>query len=223
MAVSGKAAQDYRKEFISFCVERGALQFGRFVTKSGRVSPYFFNAGAFSTGAALDRLAQFYARAIIDSGVKFDMLFGPAYKGIPLALATSMALARQGRDVSYAFNRKEEKDHGEGGNVIGAPLAGQVLIVDDVITAGTAFRESLRVIQSSGATAAGLAICLDRMERGEGKLSAIQELEQQRGIPVITVSNLDDLLDWLRERADMREHVQGVEEYRKLYGAVQHA
>jgi orotate phosphoribosyltransferase len=214
---------DFRKEFIAFCIEQGALKFGRFVTKSGRKTPYFFNAGLFNTGAALDRLAQFYAKAILASGVKFDMLFGPSYKGIVLAAGAAMALARGGRDVPYAFNRKEAKDHGEGGDLVGAPLAGRVLIVDDVITAGTAANESLEMIRRHGAQAAGVVISLDRMERGGGGLSAIQEVEQHHGIPVIAIANLDDLLGWLQESAEFRQNLGAIEEYRQLYGVAHHA
>jgi len=214
---------DFRKEFIAFCIEQGVLKFGRFVTKSGRTTPYFFNAGLFNTGAALERLAQFYAKAILASGVQFDMLFGPAYKGIVLAASAAMALARQGRDVPFAFNRKEEKSHGEGGDLIGAPLAGRVLIVDDVLTAGTAVRESLATIAAHGATAAGVAISLDRMERGGGSLSAIQEIEQRHGIPVIAIASLDDLMGWLQDSAEFRQNLGSIREYRQLYGITQHA
>lgn len=214
---------DFRKEFIAFCIEQGVLNFGRFVTKSGRTTPYFFNAGLFNTGAALERLAQFYAKAILASGAQFDMLFGPAYKGIVLAASAAMALARQGRDVPFAFNRKEGKRHGEGGDLIGAPLAGRVLIVDDVLTAGTAVRESLDMIAAHGATAAGVVISLDRMERGEGNLSAIQEIEQRHGIPVIAIASLDDLMGWLQDSAEFRQNLGSIREYRKLYGITQHA
>jgi orotate phosphoribosyltransferase len=214
---------DFRKDFIAFCIEQGALKFGRFVTKSGRTTPYFFNAGLFNTGAALERLAQFYAKAILASDVHFDMLFGPAYKGIVLAASAAMALARQGRDVPFAFNRKEGKRHGEGGDLIGAPLAGRVLIVDDVLTAGTAVRESLDMIAAHGATAAGVVISLDRMERGEGNLSAIQEIEQRHGIPVIAIASLDDLMGWLQDSAEFRQNLGSIREYRKLYGIAQHA
>jgi orotate phosphoribosyltransferase len=193
------------------------------VTKSGRATPYFFNAGLFNTGATLERLSQFYAKAILASGVGFDMLLGPAYKGIVLASGTAVALAREGRNVPFAFNRKETKDHGEGGNVVGAPLAGRVLIVDDVLTAGTAVRESLTLIRDSGAVAAGVAISLDRMERGEGELSAIQEIERRHGIPVIAIANLDDLMGWLQGRDELRQNLKAISDYRKLYGAVSHA
>jgi orotate phosphoribosyltransferase len=214
---------DFRKEFIAFCIEQGVIEFGRFVTKSGRKTPYFFNAGLFNTGAALERLAQFYAKAILASGTQFDMLFGPAYKGIVLAASTAMALSRQGRDVPFAFNRKEAKSHGEGGGLIGAPLAGRVLIVDDVLTAGTAVRESLDIIAAHGATAAGVVISLDRMERGEGNLSAIQEIEQRHGIPVVAIASLDDLMGWLQSDAALRQNLSAIKEYRKLYGITRYA
>ena len=214
---------DFRKDFIAFCLEQGVLKFGQFVTKTRRATPYFFNAGLFNTGASLERLAQFYAKAILASGVQFDMLFGPAYKGIVLAASTAVALAREGRDVPYAFNRKEAKDHGERGELIGAPLAGRVLIVDDVLTAGTAVRESLDVISSRGATPAGVVISLDRMERGSGELSAIQEIEKRHGIPVVSIATLDDLLGWLAERAEYRQQLQAIREYRQLYGVAHYA
>jgi orotate phosphoribosyltransferase len=213
---------DYRKDFIAFCVESGALRFGKFTTKSGRVSPYFFNIGAFASGAALDRLAQFYAKAILASGVKFDMIFGPAYKGIALAAATAIALARSGRDVPYAFNRKEAKDHGEGGDTIGAPIAGRVLVVDDVLTAGTAVRESLALIRARGAIPTGLAIALDRMERGQAAVSAVREIEGQHAISVIAIASLDDLTVWLQTQPGMEPHVRAIEEYRQRYGATHH-
>jgi orotate phosphoribosyltransferase len=214
---------DYRQEFIEFAIASGVLRFGSFVTKSGRTTPYFFNAGLFSTGAKLDRLAEFYAKAITASGVGFDMLFGPAYKGILLAGAASMALARAGRDVPYAFNRKEAKDHGEGGTIIGSPLAGRVLIVDDVITAGTAVRESVDIIRAAGATPAGVAISLDRMERGTGELSAVQEVRHTYGIPVIAIANLDDLLGYLDGTPALAAQRDAVTAYRSAYGAKDHA
>ena len=214
---------DFRKEFIAFCIGQGALKFGRFVTKSGRTTPYFLNLGLINTGAALERLAQFYAKAILASGVKFDMLFGPAYKGIVLAASTAMALSREGRDLPFAFNRKEAKNHGEGGDLIGAPLAGRVLIVDDVLTAGTAVGESLAIIASHGAAPAGVVISLDRMERGAGNLSAVQEIEQRHGIPVISIATLDDLIEWLQKSDEFRQNLNSIAEYRQLYGIVQHA
>jgi orotate phosphoribosyltransferase len=209
---------DFRQEFIAFSIECGVLRFGSFVTKSGRETPYFFNAGLFNTGARLDRLAAFYASAILDSGLQFDMLFGPAYKGIVLASSTAMALARRGRDLPYAFNRKEAKDHGEGGSVVGAALAGRVLIVDDVITAGTAVNESVEIIRGAGATPAAVAVSLDRMERGKGELSAIQEVRSRYGMPVIAIASLDDLLSHLRTEPHLRQNIAAIEEYRRLYG-----
>jgi len=214
---------DFRKDFIAFCIGQGVLKFGRFVTKSGRTSPYFFNAGLFNTGAALERLAQFYAKAILASGAEFDMLFGPAYKGIVLAASTAIALSREGRNLAFAFNRKEAKNHGEGGDLIGAPLAGRVLIVDDVLTAGTAVGESLAIITAHGAVPAGVVISLDRMERGAGSLSAVQEIEQRHGIPVISIATLDDLIEWLQKSAEFRQNLSSIAEYRQLYGIVQHA
>jgi orotate phosphoribosyltransferase len=214
---------DFRKDFIAYCLEQGVLKFGQFVTKSGRTTPYFFNAGLFNTGASLERLAQFYAKAILASGVKFDMLFGPAYKGIVLAASTAVALAREGRSVPFAFNRKEAKDHGEGGELVGAPLSGRVLIVDDVLTAGTAVGESLRMIAAHGATPAGVAISLDRMERGTGQLSAIQEIEKRHGIPVVSIASLDDLVGFLGDRAEFRQNLQAIREYRQLYGVAHYA
>jgi len=214
---------DFRKDFIAFCLEQGVLKFGQFVTKSGRTTPYFFNAGLFNTGASLERVAQFYAKAILASGVKFDMLFGPAYKGIVLASSAAVALAREGRDVPFAFNRKEAKDHGEGGRLVGAPLAGRVLIVDDVLTAGTAVGESLQLIATSGATPAGVVISLDRMERGEGELSAIQEIENRHRIPVVSVASLDDLVSWLEGRDEFRQNLQAIRAYRQIYGVAHYA
>lgn len=214
---------DFRKDFIAFCLEQGVLKFGRFVTKSGRTTPYFFNAGLFSTGSSLERLAQFYAKAILASGIQFDMLFGPAYKGIVLAAGAAVALAREGRDVPFAYNRKESKDHGEGGKLVGAPLSGRVLIVDDVLTAGTAVGESLDVISSQGATPAGVVISLDRMERGAGNLSAIQEIEKRHGIPVVSIATLDDLLGFLGDKAEFRNDLEAIREYRQRYGVAHYA
>ncbi|MEJ2060718.1 MAG: orotate phosphoribosyltransferase [Gammaproteobacteria bacterium] len=211
--------QPYQQQFLEYAIERGVLRFGEFTLKSGRKSPYFFNAGLFNTGAALDRLGQWYAQAIVASGMEFDMLFGPAYKGIPLAAATAVALAgRHGRDLPWCFNRKEAKDHGEGGNLVGAPLAGRVLIIDDVITAGTAIRESVALIRDQGAEPVGVAIALDRQERGKGSLSAIQEVERDYGLRVVSIACLDDLLELLRERADAGEVLPAVEAYRAEYG-----
>ena len=214
---------DFRQEFIGFSIDCGVLRFGQFVTKSGRSTPYFFNAGLFNTGTRLGRLAGFYAKALLESGLAFDMLFGPAYKGIVLASSVSVALANTGRDVPFAYNRKEAKDHGEGGHLVGAPLSGRVVIVDDVITAGTAVRESLDIIQAAGATAAGVAVSLDRMERGQGELSAIQEVRQRYGLPVVAIATLDDLLAYLQDRADLRQNIGAIQQYRQLYGAPHHA
>ena len=214
---------DFRKDFVAFCVEQSVLKFGRFVTKSGRTTPYFFNAGLFNTGATLERLAQFYAKTILASGVEFDMLFGPAYKGIVLAAGAAMALAREGRNVPFAFNRKEAKNHGESGDLVGAPLAGRVLIVDDVLTAGTAVRESFDIIEGHGAVVAGVVISLDRMERGQGNLSAVREIEEHHGIPVISIASLDDLMSWLEDRAEYRQNLDAIKEYRQLYGVAHHA
>ena len=226
-AAPGSTA-DFRHEFIRFCVAQGVLKFGSFVTKSGRNTPYFFNAGLFNTGTSLDSLAQFYATAILASGIGFDMLFGPAYKGIMLAAATAMALARgvdgkPGRDVPFAFNRKEAKAHGEGGSIIGAPLAGRVLIIDDVMTAGTAVRESVDIIRAAGATPAGVAVSIDRMERGTGTLSAVQEVTRQYGMPVVPIANLDNLLAYLENTPELRQNIQAINAYRQLYGVTDHA
>ena len=212
---------DCSGEFIAFAVETGVLRFGEFKTKAGRLSPYFFNAGLFSDGASLNRLTGFYARAILDSTLPCDMLFGPAYKGIPLVAGTAIALAQKGRNLPYCFNRKEAKDHGEGGTLIGAPLAGQVLIVDDVISAGTSVRESVESIRAAGATPCGVVIALDRMERGLGELSAVQEVQQAYGIPVVAVATLDDLLAYLGARAELAQNLQAVLRYRQQYGIKQ--
>ena len=209
---------DFRQEFIEFALAQNVLRFGEFTTKAGRLSPYFFNAGLFNDGAALDRLSQFYAKAIQASGIDADMLYGPAYKGIPLVSVTALALARAGRNLPFAFNRKEAKDHGEGGNIIGAPLAGRVLIIDDVISAGTSVRESVEAIRAAGAEPCGVVIALDRMERGTGALSAVQEVEQDYGIPVVAVATLDDLMAFLRQRPDFAAHEAAVARYRKEYG-----
>lgn len=212
---------DFRQEFIEFAVDRNVLRFGEFTTKAGRLSPYFFNAGLFNDGASLDRLAGFYAKAILSSGLSVDVLFGPAYKGIPLVAATAMALARQGCNLPYAYNRKEAKDHGEGGTLVGAPLKGKVLIIDDVISAGTSVRESVELIRAAGATPCGVVIALDRMERGTGTLSAVQEVERDYGIPVVAVATLADLLNFLGGRADLQANASAVAAYRKEYGVAQ--
>ncbi len=213
---------DFRKEFISFCIDCGVLRFGQFTTKAGRMSPYFFNAGLFNDGAMLARLGEFYAKAILAAGARFDMLFGPAYKGIPLAASVAIALARAGRNVPYSFNRKEAKDHGEGGSTIGAPLAGGVLIVDDVISAGTSVRESVDLIRAAGATPCGVAIALDRLERGSGARSAVQEVREGLGLPVIAIADLDDLVRLLAAKPELKSHLAAIEHYRQLYGADAH-
>lgn len=209
----------YKKEFIDFALELGVLQFGEFTLKSGRVSPYFFNAGLFNTGYAAAKLGRFYAAAIAESDVEFDMLFGPAYKGIPLVALTAAALAEHyGIDVPYAYNRKEEKAHGEGGSIVGAQLRGRVLIVDDVITAGTAVREAYQAITGTGADIAGLVISLDRQERGQGELSAVQELRSTLGIPVISIAGLSNLIEALEESDEYGEFLEPVVDYRRKYG-----
>ena len=209
----------YKKEFIDLALELGVLRFGEFTLKSGRVSPYFFNAGLFNTGYAAARIGRFYAAAIAASEVEFDVLFGPAYKGIPLVALTAAALAEQyDIDVPWCYNRKEAKAHGEGGSIVGTPPAGRVLIVDDVITAGTAVREAFDIITSNGAEVAGLAISLDRQERGQGSLSAVQELKSSLGIPVISIIQLDDLIDTLDESKDYAEFLGPVVDYRRRYG-----
>jgi orotate phosphoribosyltransferase len=209
---------DFRRDFIAFAIDSQVLRFGSYVTKSGRQTPYFFNAGLFDTGTRLARLGEFYARAIESSGVQFDMLFGPAYKGILLAGATAIAFAARGRDLPWCFNRKEAKTHGEGGATIGAPLQGRVLIVDDVMTAGTAVRESIEIIRAAGATPVGVAISLDRMERGIGQLSAVQEVERGHGIPVIAIATLDDLLGYLAGHPSLAAHRDAVTAYRATFG-----
>lgn len=209
---------DFRKEFIEFAINQNVLLFGEFVTKAGRLSPYFFNAGLFCDGASLRTLTQFYAKAIQAAGIEFDVLFGPAYKGIPLAAGTTMALAEHGRKVPYNFNRKEAKDHGEGGVVVGAPMHGKVLIIDDVISAGTSVRESMALIKAHGATPAAVVIALDRMERGTGALSAVQQVEQEYGLPVISIASLEDLLGYLRHQTGMETQLQAVQAYRDTYG-----
>jgi len=211
--------ENYQRDFIELAIEHQALGFGEFTLKSGRVSPYFFNAGKFQTGQALAKLGRCYAAALMASGVEVDLIFGPAYKGIPLATTTAVALAdHHERDLPYAFNRKEAKDHGEGGSLVGAPLDGRVLIVDDVITAGTAVGESMELIRSAGAEPAGVLIGLNRQERGKGSLSAIQEVEQQYGIPVISIVNLDDVVAYLKADKARPEVVAAIEAYRAEYG-----
>jgi len=211
--------QAYQRDFIRFAIDRGVLRFGEFTLKSGRTSPYFFNAGLFNTGAALAELARYYAAAIVDSGVKFDVLFGPAYKGIPLAAATSVQLAEKHQlDVPWCFNRKEAKDHGEGGSLVGSPLTGDILIIDDVITACTAIREVMQIISQQGAKAAGVMIALNRQERGNGELSAIQEVERDFGIPVVSIVSLNQVLEFLADDPQLKQHLPAVEAYRAQYG-----
>jgi len=199
------------------------LRFGEFITKAGRASPYFFNAGLFHDGVALHRLGQFYAKAVAVSGIEFDQLFGPAYKGIPLVTAAAIGLAENGRNVPISFNRKEIKDHGEGGQLIGAPLTGRTLIVDDVISAGTSVRESIDIIARAGGTPCGVVIALDRMERGTGTLSAVQEVRETFGLPVASIATLDDLVEFLRGRDGMARELQRVGLYRSQYGVQEHA
>lgn len=213
--------QEFKQAFIQLALERGALKFGRFTLKSGRESPYFFNAGLFNTGAALARLGRCYADAIVAGGLEFDVLFGPAYKGIPLATAAATALAeKHGRDVPWVFNRKEAKDHGEGGRLVGAPLGGRVLVVDDVITAGTAIRESIEIIRGAGAEPCGVVLAMDRQERGRGERSAVQEVEQELGLPVTSIITLADLLSDLAQREDAESgSLEALRAYRDRYGA----
>ncbi|GAB2723816.1 orotate phosphoribosyltransferase [Halomonas garicola] len=215
------ALKPYQRDFIRFAIEQGVLKFGEFTLKSGRVSPYFFNAGLFQTGGALSRLGRFYARAMVESGLAADVLFGPAYKGIPLAAVTAAALAdHHDRDMPYAFNRKEAKAHGEGGSIVGASLEGDIFIIDDVITAGTAVREVMDIIAEHSARAAGVLIALDRQERGQGKKSAIQEVEATYGMPVVSIVTLDQVLEYLEEHAgpEMQPHAEAIRDYRARYG-----
>ena len=209
----------YQKEFIEFALAKNVLRFGEFKLKSGRLSPYFFNSGLFNDGESLSRLGQFYAAALNASGMAYDMVYGPAYKGIPLACTLAVSLLRDhGRSLPYCFNRKEAKDHGEGGLILGAPLAGRVLIIDDVITAGTSVRESVDIIRAAGAEPAGVIIALNRQERGTGDISAIQEIEQTWKIPVISIINLEALIDYLGVTADLSQYLDKIQEYRRNYG-----
>jgi orotate phosphoribosyltransferase len=221
---AGNSMEKYQQEFIEFALKIGVLRFGEFTLKSGRNSPYFFNAGLFNSGASLAQLGRYYAQTIVDSGIAFDMLYGPAYKGIPLAAATAIALAdHHGKDIPYAFNRKEAKDHGEGGVIVGSPLQGKVLIIDDVISAGTSVRESIDIIAANNnptnnATPAGVIIALDRQEKGQGETSAIQEVENNYGLPVASIIQLKLLIEYLEHQADMQDSLQAIYAYREKYG-----
>ena len=213
--------QDYQRQFLEFAIDRGVLRFGEFTLKSGRHSPYFFNTGLFNTGGSLARLGRYYARAIVDCGIEFDVLYGPAYKGIPLAAVTSAALFDEHqRDIGYAFNRKEAKDHGEGGVIVGHPLQGRVLIIEDVISAGTSVRESVDIIRRQHAEPAGVVIALDRQERGQGDRSAVQEVEQDIGVPVAAVARLQDLVEFIAASLQFREWSVPISAYRQRYGVV---
>ncbi|HET9112865.1 MAG TPA: orotate phosphoribosyltransferase [Burkholderiales bacterium] len=209
---------DFRHQFLRFAIEQDVLRFGEFQTKAGRISPYFFNAGLFADGTALKQLGEFYAKAIVAAGIEYDVLFGPAYKGIPLVASTAIALAGSGRSVPYSFNRKEAKDHGEGGNIVGAPLHGRILIIDDVISAGTSVRESIELIRGHGAEPAGVIIAIDRKERGLGNLSAAQETMAQYNIPVFAIATLDDLLAYLQTDVNMEQYAIAIARYRATYG-----
>ncbi|PMH45996.1 orotate phosphoribosyltransferase [Vibrio sp. 10N.286.49.B3] len=209
----------YQREFIEFALEKEVLKFGEFTLKSGRKSPYFFNAGLFNTGRDLARLGRFYAAALADSGIEFDVLFGPAYKGIPIATTTAVALAdHHDIDTPYCFNRKEAKNHGEGGNLVGSELEGRIMLVDDVITAGTAIRESMEIIQANGADLAGVLVAIDRQEKGKGELSAIQEVERDFGCAIISIVSLTDLVTFLEEKGTDEQHLESVKAYRAQYG-----
>ena len=211
--------QAYQREFIELSLQADVLRFGEFKLKSGRTSPYFFNAGLFNNGRSLARLGQYYADAIVDSGIQFDVLFGPAYKGITLAASCAIALAdKHNRSVPYCFNRKEAKEHGEGGNLIGAPLQGKVLIIDDVITAGTAIRESMAIIEAAGAQAAGVVIALNRQERGQAERSAIQEVEDMYHIPVISIIRLEHLIAYIAQNSKYAQYLPAIKAYREQYG-----
>ncbi|MDO9205420.1 orotate phosphoribosyltransferase [Methylotenera sp.] len=211
-------SDQFRQEFIAFAIKKEVLRFGEFKTKAGRLSPYFFNAGLFNDGESLMKLGEFYAEAIKNSGIEFDMLFGPAYKGITLVASIAIAFAKNGHNVPYAYNRKEAKDHGEGGLIVGSPLKGRVLIIDDVISAGTSVRESVELIAANGANACGVAIAIDRQERGTGELSAVQEVIKTNGIPVCAIANLSDLLSYLQKNQDMAQNLLAVKSYRQQYG-----
>lgn len=210
--------KDYQRQFLDFAISQNALRFGEFTLKSGRQSPYFFNTGLFNNGRSLARLGQFYAEAIANAGIDFDMVFGPAYKGVPLACATAMASAERGRDVAYAFNRKEAKHYAEGGIIVGGPLRGRVLIVDDVISAGISVKESVDIIRAGGAEPAGVAIALDRQERGQGERTAVEEVGTLYGLPVISIVTLDNVIEYLNGRQDAAEHLAKIRAYRATYG-----
>jgi orotate phosphoribosyltransferase len=216
--ISNTAMLNFRQDFIRFAVQKNVLRFGEFQTKAGRLSPYFFNAGLFNDGDSMRALSQFYAQTILASDIPFDMIFGPAYKGIPLAAGTAIALSEQGRNVPYCYNRKEAKDHGEGGTTVGAKLEGRVLIIDDVISAGTSVRESIELIRAAGAVPCAVVIALDRMERGLGDLSAVQEVQQNYDIPVIAIATLNDLLGFLQDEPEMVANLGAVQAYRDLFG-----
>jgi orotate phosphoribosyltransferase len=212
--------QDYQRAFIEFAINKGVLRFGEFTLKSGRISPYFFNSGLFDTGGSLAKLGRFYASALIDNAIEFDMLFGPAYKGIPLASTCSIALADEhNRDLPYSFNRKEAKDHGEGGTIVGSMLQGKVMIIDDVISAGTSVRESIELINQANATPAGVVIALDRQELGKGDVSAIAEIESNYKMPVTSIIKLEHLIDFLKDNTEMAQYYDKVQAYRDRYGA----
>ena len=212
--------QNFSQDFIAFSIQKNVLKFGEFKTKAGRLSPYFFNAGLFNDGMSLLKLGEFYAESIKKSHIQFDMLFGPAYKGITLAASIAIAFAKNGHNVPYAYNRKEAKDHGEGGMIVGAPLNGRVLIIDDVISAGTSVRESVDLIKQHGATPCGVAIALDRQEKGLTELSAVQEVVQSNQIPVCAIANLNDLLQYVTNQQDMAQHLLNIQAYRQQYGVV---
>lgn len=209
---------DYQKQFIHYALDCGVLKFGEFQLKSGRLSPYFFNTGLFNTGAQLDKLGQFYAQTLLNACVAVDVLYGPAYKGIPLVSTTSIAYSRLSRDIPFAFNRKEAKDHGEGGTLVGSPLQGNVWILDDVITAGTSVRESVDIIRGAGATVAGVVIALDRQEKGQNSMSAVQEVSQQFGIPVISIISLAEIIEFIAQDPDFSDKLAIISHYRQQYG-----
>jgi orotate phosphoribosyltransferase len=211
---------DISQAFIAFAIQKQVLKFGEFKTKAGRLSPYFFNAGLFNDGISLLKLGEFYAETIQKSGIQFDMLYGPAYKGITLAASIAIALAKNGHNYPYAYNRKEAKDHGEGGLIVGAPLQGRVLIIDDVISAGTSVRESIDLIAQHGASACGVAIALDRQEKGLGEISALQEMQQVYHLPVCSIANLSDLLEYASNQQDMAQHLLNIQVYRQQYGVI---